>query len=172
MIKINKINGSAKSKNTKIFKKSVAIAIAATTIGSLVGCSEGKALLDGTILDSCVVALVDGKPEILKNLNDNLCVDIKGHFINDFKHDHYQNIISDEYLTTYKNCYKISENLSYSPVRYIENIQIEGSVHYYLDKSEMKKADENELSNADVINIYTRIKESYNENNKKMVKTK
>lgn len=183
MIKMNKFNEKLNSKltKTKLFKRGVALALAATTVGSLAGCGK-KAPLEDTILENSVVALVDGNYEILKATKPSKCFDLSQHTMQDNyvataqDHDHYINVVTNEYLTTKEECDLIRYEKfivwdDYTPT-YVENLEIEGSISNYLTKEELQKANDNELTDEDVVTIVARIKALPVEDTKENQKSK
>lgn len=163
MIKMNKFNEKLNSKltKTKLFKRGVALALAATTVGSLAGCGK-KAPLEDTILENSVVALVDGDYEILKVVKSSYCyVTDDSNIESSYDHQHYQNVVTNEYLVDNEDCRQfiirgVWENqLAIS--RYAEITDIK-SITDYLTEEELKKANDGSLTDEDIIKIVARIK--------------
>lgn len=177
MIKMNKFNEKLNSKltKTKLFKRGVALALAATTC-SLAGCGK-KAPLEDTILENSVVALVDGDYEILKVIESDHCyVADDSNIKSNYDHKHYQNVVTNEYLVDDEDCQKFridySSLTSYTYIpRHAEITDIK-SITGYLTEEELQKANDNDLTDEDIVKIIARIQALPVEDTKENQKSK
>ena len=161
-MKINKFkkNKTFKFRNTKLYKGLVVGTCALTLAATLAGCGQGPVLKD-SILDSAVVATVDGDKEILckKHLYNHIIYDesIENNvYVN---HEHYVNVISGEWLADSEgNC--VSGELSSGTTVYPRNVEITDieSITNYLTEEEYEKAMEGKFTKDDVIKVLIRIK--------------
>lgn len=152
------INNISKFRKTKLFKRGVAFALAVTAVGSLAGCGEKKPILSDTILESSVVATVDGEKEILRKFVPRRHVRYQ-QYENFTIHDHYENVITGEFLVTHQSCgdmYPFDSN-EIEPQRYTEITDIK-SITNYLTQEELQKAKGGDFTQEDAIMVIARIK--------------
>lgn len=146
-------------KNLKIFEPAVSAkvvscaltgALAAT---ALVGCSGRNSVLDGTVLeDSVVVTFSD----------DSKDVAIAVESCEDSSLPHYQSVTSG---VLYGNEYCSHKNDGFFDFRPIHHYSIinEENILQYLTLEELKKANNDELTEDDIITIIERVSRSTNE---------
>ena len=163
-MKIDKFDNNriSKLKNTKLFKGVVIGGCALMLTATLAGCGEKEPILKDTILDSAVVATVDGDKEVLRR------VDFCSHKVYSFDkesetngyHEHYVNVISGEFLAySDGNCYSgkiYSDGSTFYP-RNVEITNIE-SITNYLTEEEYKKALDGKFTREDAIKVLAFIK--------------
>lgn len=104
---------------------------------------ENTSLLDWTLLEETIVVNIDGEYQIVRMQED---------IYHGKKNIHYYNIITGEETTESEKC----ENPS---ARKVGNVEIIGSISSYLTEEDLKKANNNELTDSDIIAILSRINE-------------
>ncbi len=136
-----------KKENKKILKKGIALALAGTMIGTVfVGCSK-KNLLEDTLLNDTEVVYVDDQPLIMSyNYSYDSC---------DGKH--YKDIISGRVYHVANENAEGTEICVYRNVITLDTDTKRESITPYLTADELKKAQEENFSDEDVIAIQQRI---------------
>lgn len=137
-------------KNLKV--RVPAFLTAGTILFTMSGCGKKGAILEDTLLEKTFVATVDDDIAILKPQSSGESVEINAHY-------HYFDVISGQWITDAEECV----NKSVTEVGNIEKI---GSIDSYLTEEEMLKAQNDELTDEDVVSILYRIKEKEEEKTK------
>ena len=164
MININKENIQ------KYFIKGAAFTLAVTMMGSFVGCSKK----DDSLSESDVVAIVDGKYQVLRTVYPEYCMDYgdcyKGWWVDASyypQHEHYLNLNSGNYLTTSEYCHTIvMERGIITPVsifngpkkvKHVEDLAVVGPIADFITDDELKSLKENGITDEDSAEIISRI---------------
>ena len=130
-------------------KRNILCATAAISAATLLtGCGEKNDdskdfLLQGTILENCVVTEINNEKTIVKLVEHNVSNN----------HLHYQEIVGGVSYTDSVSC-------SYGQIPRIPTPNFENIISY-LTKDEIKKAAEGTLTDEDIINIVLRINERF-----------
>ncbi len=148
-------------KRLQLFAATLGVTI--TTLGC--GAKESTTknyILEGTLLDKCVVAEIDGDVSVLRpNSSRNNASSAKESDINE--HIHYFDITNGETITDEQKCLNYHVNKKDS----IEEI---GRIDTYLTEEELVKANHNQLTNEEIIAILYRVKEQVQTEKKEYVK--
>lgn len=141
-------------KNLKV--RVPAFLTAGTILFTMSGCGKKGAILEDTLLEKTFVATVDDDIAILKpqSSGESLCsvVEINAHY-------HYFDVISGQWITDAEECVN-------KYVTEVGNIEKIGSIDSCLTEEEMLKAQNDELTDEDVVSILYRIKEKEEEKTK------
>lgn len=132
----------------KLVKKGVAVLVAGTLIATVfTGCGKRGALLEDTILEKSAVVYVDDQPLVMSYYpySDNC------------NGKHYKDIVSGEIYHVKNENYEGTEICEYKDIKTLDpDTKIE-SITPYLTADELKKAQKDEFTDADIIEIEQRI---------------
>lgn len=133
----------------KLVKKGVAVLVAGTLIATVfTGCGKKEALLEDTILERTVVVYVDDQPLVMSYYYPRYdkCTG-----------KHYKDIVSGEIYHVENENYEGTEICKYTDIKTLDpDTKIE-SITPYLTADELKKAQKDEFTDADIIEIEQRI---------------
>lgn len=168
-LKVYNTQEKMKGKSYKITKKVLAVALAATSILSFAGCSSNNKkdfILQDTLLENAVVATVSTdkgyEPRILRVVQHKNYDEDTNKFTSGI-HTDYFDIINGERLTDMLDaCCQVHKNETQTltfPVRYVEEIVVEGSVFSFLTEEELKLLNEGKEDEVDFVKVLVRIRE-------------